>query len=80
MIRFKAALALVLALIFAGQALACTTIIVGSEVSEDGRRYFGRTDDAHGLVGIRIYPLRRRTAKEHGNIRMKATDLSANCP
>ena len=51
--RFRTLTALLLAALLAltsvSSALACTTLIVGSEVSEDGSHFVGRTVDTPSL-------------------------------
>ena len=36
---------------------SCTTFIAGRQVTVDGSRIFGRTDDSHGLVAAIMAPV-----------------------
>lgn len=49
-----AAICVCLVITFASSAFACTTIIVGKDVSEDGSAYFGRTCDSWGVLNSMV--------------------------
>lgn len=56
------ALFLVLLLMLPSLATACTTVVVGREVSADGSFIFGRTDDTHTIGKVQIISVPAQTA------------------